>query len=120
MIGNERGSALIEIIGVGAAVVVVLIPVLVGVGRVQRANDEVSAAAHAAALAATRTGDPAAAERHAAAAYPGTRVDLDVDGDRVVVTVSREVDLLGAGGVLERTVTARAAAHLSPYRSGGG
>ena len=117
----ERGNAIIEVLGVGFLVVLLLVPLLIGVGRLQAADEAVRDAAHTAALIIARNGDVASGTSAAVALAPiGASVEVAATLDRVTVTVDYELTLVGPDGLLTRTVQTVATARVSPYRSSRG
>lgn len=109
---NDRGTALIEMLVLGFAVVLVVLPVLVTVARVIDANAVVSSEARDSASWLARHG----VEKPGAAS--GVSVESSVTGGVAHATATANVTLVGVGGVhIDRTVVASYDAPLSPYRS---
>ncbi len=115
---SQRGTALLEAVVVGFAILIVVGQALVTLGRLESAGLAAEEAARHAATWATRHGDLEAAEEIAIGFLPDARVTVSSDGDGIVVDVALDVPLLGPdGSPLTRTVHGRAAAAISPYRS---
>jgi hypothetical protein len=115
---GQRGSALLEAVVVGFAILIVVSQALVTLGRLESAGLAADEAARHAATWATRHGDLESAERIATGFLPDARVAVDRHGDDVVVQVALDVPLLGPdGSPVTRTVYGRATATISPYRS---
>lgn len=115
---SQRGSALLEAVVVGFAVLIVVSQALVTLGRLESAGLAADEAARHAATWANRHGDLEAAERIAAGFLPDARVTVSRDDDGLVVDVALDVPLLGPdGSPLTRTVHGRATVTISPYRS---
>ena len=114
----ERGSALFEVLAVGFVVSLLLSQAVVGVVRIHEAGDRATAAAQTAALSAARSGATADAVSLARTLVPGAVVSVWQVDREVHVVVSEEVSVFGpAGSPIRYTVTGRAAAVVSPYRS---
>lgn len=112
---EERGSALLEVLGVGAAVMLLALPIFLGSNSLQSGEEAVAHAAHNAALAAARTGLPADAEVWVQRALPGARVSAQRSGEVISVSVTHTVDIEGIGG--SQTFSVTATARVSPYAS---
>ena len=108
---RERGTALVEILVVGFAVVLIVLPVLSTIARLTEANATVHAAARDGAVWVARHGDePPGVE--------GIMLSIvEADGE-VEVVASLEVTLVGVGGTaIGRTVRSRVAVPVGAYRS---
>lgn len=108
---GQRGLALLEIIVVGFAVVLMVLPVVSMAARLTEANAIVHTTARDAAVWVARHGrEP---PRH-----DGVAVRI-VDRDGVIeVVATREVELIAVGGArVTRTVHSRVEVPVSPYRS---
>lgn len=111
----ERGSALLEVLGVGATVMLLLLPILLGSNSLQSGEEAVADTAYGAALAAARTGLPTDAEAWVQRALPGAEVSASRSGDVISVSVTHTVDIDGIGG--HQTFSVTATARVSPYVS---
>lgn len=115
---SQRGTALLEAVVVGFAILIVVSQALVTLGRLESAGLAAEEAARHAATWATRHGDLEAAEEIATGFLPDAKITVSRDGDGIVVEVALDVPLLGPdGSPLTHTVHGRAAAAISPYRS---
>lgn len=117
---SERGSATLEMLVLGFLVVVLLGQLLVTAGRLQAAGEAATEVARTAAFEAARYGDAAMAIGVARSLLPQAEVQAVQIGDEIRVEVRSTVEVIGPGGVVSRTVTGRAAARVSPYRSNRG
>jgi hypothetical protein len=116
---TDRGSALLEVLVVGFAVVALVGHALIAIGRVESAGNAVAETAQEAALHAARHGDAAAAHEVAAALLPAASITVDESTTTISVEVTLVISLLGPEGFpIQRTVRGRAEAVRSPYRSG--
>lgn len=108
----ERGTVLLEMIVLGFAVILVVLPVLTTVARVIDAN-----------AAATTTARDSASwvARHGTqweGAGDGVSVATSVDGGVVTATARATVTLIGVGAIkIDREVVATFEVPISPYRS---
>ncbi len=110
---GERGTALIEMLVLGFAVVLIVLPVLSTVARVIDANAAVSNAARDSAAWVARHGTAWSG------AADGIVVETTVSDGVATSTARATVTLVGVGGLgVERDVVATFAAPISPYRSG--
>jgi len=115
----SRGSALIETVMVGFAVVLLAVQSITAVGRVSAAGATAAEAARYAAQRAARTGSLDAARLEALTLAPDSTVEVRRGLDAVVVSVSIEVAVIGPeGSPISMTVTGRAAATVGRHRSG--
>ncbi len=109
---RERGTVLIEMMVLGFAVVLVVLPVLITVARVIDANAVVSSAARDSASWLARHGTEWPHDRD------GVSVVSSVDGGVASATARATVTLIGVGGIeIDREVVASYEVPLSPYRS---
>lgn len=116
---NDRGGALLEVLTVGFVVVFLVVQAILTMARLQDAGETATEAAELAAVTAARTGDVAGAHEAASRLVPGAAITLDRSGREYRAVVTVEVGLIGPGsGAVQRTVTGRATAAASPYRSG--
>jgi hypothetical protein len=116
----SRGSALLEVLVIGALIVLAVAQGAVVAGRLHAAGDRVTEAAQIAASWAARHGDTAGASDIARAAAPDAHlIRAFRSGDEITVVVRTRVGLLGNGAPW-RTVTGRATARISTYRSNRG
>ena len=109
---DERGTALIEMLVLGFAVVLIVLPVLVTVARIIDANAVVSSAARDSATWLARHGTirPVTGE--------GVAVETSATSDIAHATARATVTLVAVGGMkIERQVVASYDAPVSPYRS---
>lgn len=108
---NDRGTALIEMLIAGFLAVMVMLPTVHAVVELSDARARASAAAIDEAVWFARHG--------ASREWQGDgRTSMVVDGDIVEVTVSVDVPVVSVGGArVTMTVTERATAAISPYRS---
>ncbi len=115
----SRGSALIETVVIGFAVVLLAVQALVTIGRMSAAGAAAAEAARYAATLAARTGSLDDARREARRIVPEATVAIDRTAGTVVVAVSIDVPVLGPeGSPASMTVTGRATATEGRYRSG--
>jgi hypothetical protein len=108
---HQRGSAMLEMVVLGFAVVLMVLPVILTVARLTEANASVSGAARDGAMwVARHGGEPPEVE--------GVHVVVTDRGDAVEVSAAREVSLVGVGGAkLSTTVRSRVVVSVSRYRS---
>ncbi|MEN8113629.1 MAG: hypothetical protein ABFS21_04525 [Actinomycetota bacterium] len=117
MIG-ERGAVLIGTLAIGFLFVLVIAQAILTVGRLSVASNEAAEVASYAAQHGARYGGPDEAADLARDLIPGADVDASSTGSSLEVVVRVRVPLVGPeGSPIERTVTGRAVASLSPYRS---
>lgn len=109
---RERGTALIEILVIGFAVVMVVIPALLGVARLNEARLVAQTTASDTASWIARHGRVPSTER------PDVAIRVVEADEIVVVHSSIDVQVISVGGVgVTLSVDARASAPVSPYRS---
>ncbi len=109
---NSAGTALIEVVVVGFVAVAVMVPTLLAVGALADATGDMSVTATEAASWYARHGQELDPPDGA------TIVTYELDGDAVVATASTEVTLVDVmGRRVAVTITERARAAISPYRS---
>jgi hypothetical protein len=110
-VNRQRGTALLEIIVVGFAVVLMVLPVVSTVARLTDANATVHATARDAAVWVARHGaDPPAVE--------GVEISVFTSEGSVEVVAIQEVVLIGLGGsTISRAVQSRVTVAVSQYRS---
>jgi hypothetical protein len=109
---GERGTALLEVIVLGFAVILVVLPVLTTIARVIDANAAVTTVARDSASWAARHGTQweGGSER--------VSVETSVDGGTATSTARATVTLIGVGGMkIDREVVATFQVPVSPYRS---
>ncbi|MGB9359112.1 MAG: hypothetical protein WCC01_11205 [Acidimicrobiia bacterium] len=115
---DDRGAALIGTLAIAFVFVLVVVQTLITVGRLGASAAEASEVATYAAQHGARHGDPGDARRLASALAPDAVVIAIDDGDLLSVEVRIDVPLIGPeGSPLHHTVTGRASATYSPYRS---
>ncbi|RLE16011.1 MAG: hypothetical protein DRJ28_02590 [Actinobacteria bacterium] len=108
---RQRGTALLEIIVVGFAVMLMVLPVVSTVARLTEANATVHATARDAAVwIARHGGDPPEVE--------GVGVSVFGSEHSIEVVATQEVVLVGLGGAtISRTVRSVVEVPVSRYRS---
>lgn len=109
---DERGAVLLEMIVLGFAVILVVLPVLSTIARVIDANAAVTTAARDSASWVARHGAPweGGSDR--------VSVATSVDGGIATSTATATVTLIGVGGIeIDRQVVATFEVPVSPYRS---
>lgn len=108
---RQRGTALIEIIIVGFAVLLMVLPVISMVARFTEANAIVHAAARDGAVwVARHGGEPPAVD--------GVAISVLESHGEVEVTAVQDVSLIGVGGTsIVRTVQSTVEVSVSEYRS---
>jgi hypothetical protein len=108
---NERGTALLEVIVVGFAVILMVLPVISTVAKLTEATTTVHAAARDGAVwVARHGGEPPVVD--------GIVVSIVESGNEVEVVAAKEVTLIGvAGATVVRTVRSRVTVPISEYRS---
>ena len=108
---DQLGVVLMETVLLGFAVVLLVLPILVAIGRVSAAHATTTAVATDVAHWVARHG-------HVPATGDEFRVHIDEDRSRVTVRVAVDVPLLpGSVGVATVEVSAMSTAVVSPYRS---
>jgi len=116
----NRGNAIVEVLVLGMVLVLVLLQLVVGFGRLHAAGDAVTEAAQVAALWAARSGSAADAERVAQELSPDAEVESWRAGAVIYVTVRRPVAVIGpVGSPISYWVVGRGAASVGRYRSDG-
>jgi hypothetical protein len=114
----SRGSALLEVLIIGALLALGITQAAMAAGRLHSAGGRATEAARVAASWSARHGDVRGAESIASAMAPDAdRVRTLQRGDEITVVVKIDVPLLGG---ITRTVTGRATARISEYRSNRG
>lgn len=109
---DEGGIALIEMIVMGFAVMLVVLPVLTTVARVIDANAAVTTVARDSASWVARHGT------QWQGGHDRVSVQTSVDGGVATATATATVTLIGVGGLeVNREVVATFEVPLSPYRS---
>lgn len=117
-VSGERGAALIGTLAIGFVFVLVIAQTLITLGRLSANAADVTEAASYAAQHGARYGDAEDAARIARDLIPDAIVIAVEDGTVLSVEVSVEVPLVGPEhSPIRRTVTGRATAPYSPYRS---
>ncbi len=115
---TDRGTALLEVLAVGAIAALLTGQIVVTVGRLAAAGDAAGEAARAAATLVARYDDHSEAERAVQRIAPGSTMSVGVEGSLVEVQVALPVAVVGPPGTpIEITVRGQAAVPLSPYRS---
>ncbi len=113
----SRGSALLEVLVIGALIALAVAQAALAAGRLHAAGDQATEAAQVAAAWAARHGSTADAERVARELAPDARrVQATLSGNEITVVVKMEVGLIG-GVWPSRLVAGRATARISTYRS---
>jgi hypothetical protein len=115
---DERGTALIGTLAIGFVFVLVMAQTLITLGRIGTTASEAGEVASYAAQHGARFGGPEDATRIAEGLSPDAVV-VTVDNDAgLTVEVRIDVPLVGPGSSpVRHTVTGRATATYSPYRS---
>jgi len=109
---SERATVLIEIIVLGFATVLLVLPTLIAVARLIDANAAVTSQARDAATWTARHGTALDSTE------PGVGVTTVIEGGIVRATARATVTLLSVGGVVvQRVVEASYEVPISPYRS---
>ena len=115
---DERGAALIGTLAIAFLFVLVVVQTLITVGRIGACAAEAAEIAAYAAQHGARYGDADDAARIANELSPDAVVVAIDEGDNLLVEVRIDVPLVGPeGSPIRRTVTGRASATYSPYRS---
>ena len=115
---DDRGAALIGTLAVAFVFVLVIVQTLITVGRLGACAAEAAETAAFAAQHGARHGNADDAARLASELSPDAAVVAVDIGDSLLVEVRIDVPLLGPESTpLRRTVTGRASATYSPYRS---
>ena len=118
---TDRGSALIETLVLGFVAVMLVLQASMAAARIQTAGEEATEVAQAAATWAARYGDRDGAEQLVHDLLPEATVEVKGGRDRIRVTVTKRVSLIGpSGSPLTRDVVGKASVRISPYRSGHG
>ncbi|MGI9585084.1 MAG: hypothetical protein ACR2N7_05785 [Acidimicrobiia bacterium] len=109
---DERGTALIEMVVIGSATLLMVLPILVGVARLaDEATDVHTAAVDAAAWVARHGVLPAESDGN-------VRLSVAVEGADVRVVAESDVALFGVGGATVSVhVTRGVVVPISRYRS---
>ena len=108
---HQRGIAVIEIIVVGFAVVLLVLPVISTVARLTEANATVNAAARDGAMwVARHGGEPPQVD--------GIALSIVEGADAVEVVATQDITLVGVGGAtIARTVRSRVIVPVGVHRS---
>lgn len=115
---GERGAVLIGTLAVGMIFILVIANAIVTVGRLSAASSEAAEVATLAAQHGARYGGTENAVNLARDLLPHADVSAASDGSSFEVVVRVRVPLVGPeGSPIERVVTGRAVAAISPYRS---
>jgi hypothetical protein len=115
---NERGTALIGTLAIGFVFVLVIAQTLITIGRIGTAASDAAEVASYAAQHGARLGGPDEAARVAEGLSPDAAIVVADNGSELTVEVRIDVPLIGpAHGPVSHTVTGRATAAYSPYRS---
>jgi len=116
----SRGSALLEVLVIGALIALGVAQAALAAGSLHAAGDRATEAAQVAAAWAARHGDVDAAERIARDLAPDAdRIRVRRTADDITVVVKIRVGLIG-GAWPSRVVTGRATVRISEYRSNRG
>lgn len=108
---RETGSAMLEMVVIGFAVVLMMLPVMLTVAKLTEASASVNGAARDSAVWIARHGG-------APPEVEGVDVLVTDHGDAVEVSAVREVQLVGVGGAsVSTTVRSRVVVSVSRYRS---
>ncbi len=114
----DLGSALLEVLLVGALVCVVLVQILLGAGAMLAAREVAAAAAERAATWTARYGTAQEAPGIVREILPEAAVAVTEHGERITVEVRTSVDVAGLVGVPYAEVAATRTAEIPPLRSG--
>ena len=115
---DQRGAALISTLAIGLVFVLFVAQALITLGRLSASATDVTEAASYAAQYGARYGSADDASRVALDLVPNAVVVAVEHETDLSVEISIEVPLVGPeGSPLRRTVTGRATAAYSPYRS---
>lgn len=115
---GERGVAVVGTLAVAFVFVLVICQTLITLGRLGASASEAAEVASYAAQYGVRYGDADDAARIARDLAPGATVIAVDTGSKLSVEVRIDVALIGPEtGPLRRSVTGRATAAYSPYRS---
>ena len=115
---DERGTALIGTLAIGFVFVLVMAQTLITLGRIGTTASDAAEVASYAAQHGARFGGPDAATRIAEGLSPDAVVVTADNGAELTVEVRIDVPLVGPGtSPVRHTVTGRATATYSPYRS---
>lgn len=115
---DDRGAALIGTLAIAFVFVLVVVQTLITVGRLGASAAEAAEVATYAAQHGARHGGAGEAEHLARALAPGAVVVVVDDGNALSVEVRIDVPLVGPeDSPVQHTVTGRASATYSPYRS---
>ena len=115
---DERGTALIGTLAIGFIFVLVMAQTLITLGRIGTTASEAAEVASYAAQHGARFGGPEDATRVAEGLSPDAVVVTVDNGSALSVEVRIEIPLVGPGrSPVRHTVTGRATATYSPYRS---
>lgn len=108
---RQRGTALLEILVVGFAVVLMVLPAISTVATLAEANAVVHAAARDGAVwVARHGGEPPQVD--------GVAISIVENEHAIEVVATREVSLIGVGGAtIARTVSSRVRVPVSDFRS---
>jgi hypothetical protein len=115
---DERGTALIGTLAIGFVFVLVMAQTLITLGRIGTTASEAAEVAAYAAQHGARFGGPNDATRIVEGLSPDAVVVTVDNGAELTVEVRIDVPLVGPGSSpVRHTVTGRATAAYSPYRS---
>jgi hypothetical protein len=115
---DEWGTALIGTLAIGFVFVLVMAQTLITLGRIGTTASEAAEVASYAAQHGARFGGPEDATRIAEGLSPDAVVVTVDNGAELTVEVRIDVPLVGPGSSpVRHTVTGRATATYSPYRS---
>lgn len=108
---KEKGTALLEIIVVGFAVLLLVLPVIATVARLTEANATVNAAARDGAVwIARHGGEPPQVD--------GVVLSIVDSSAAIEVVATKEVSLIGVGGTtIARTLRSRVTVPVGDFRS---
>jgi len=115
---NERGAALIGTLAIAFVFVLVMAQTLITLGRIGAAASEAAEVASYAVQHGARYGGPDDATRIAESLSPDAVVVTVDNGSAISVEIRIDVPLVGPESIpVRHTVTGRATATYSPYRS---
>lgn len=115
---DDRGTVLLEMVVLGFATLLLVLPALITIARIVEASAAVEGQARASATWTARHGRPPDGP---ASGGTGPRIDVElVVGEASVTATARStLTLVSVGGLsIDRSVVAVFEAPISPYRSG--
>lgn len=115
---DDRGTVLLEMVVLGFATLLLVLPGLITIARIVEATAAVEGRARASAVWTARHGS-LPSEGLSSRGENGIDVQVDVGATSVVATARSTLTLVSVGGLsIDRSVVAVFEAPISPYRSG--